>query len=117
MRYVPLALVVLFAAPQWAAAADAAPPRCFNPRFEYRAQPAGYHDVIAQNTIGVHQARVRVTTSCIDLHRADYITLGTTFTCLTRGDPVVASILGQSREHCIVTKIVPVPPAPPPSGN
>ena len=117
MRHVPLAFVLLLATPQWAAAADTAPSACFNSRFEYRAQPAGYHDVIAQNTIGVHQARVRVTTSCIDLHNADYVTLGTTFTCLTKGDPVVATTLGMRRQHCIVTNILPEPPAPPASGH
>ncbi|HKD23045.1 MAG TPA: hypothetical protein VKB71_13600 [Rhizomicrobium sp.] len=88
---------------------------CFNPRFEYSAQPAGYHELIAQNTIGSHTARVRVTTSCIDLHNADYISLATQFTCLTKGDPVAATTLGMGRQHCIVTNIV-YEPGPRPAG-
>jgi len=88
---------------------------CFNPRFEYSAQPAGYHELVAQNTIGTHTARVRVTTSCIDLHNADYISLATQFTCLTKGDPVAATTLGMGRQHCIVTNIV-YEPGPRPAG-
>jgi hypothetical protein len=97
------------------AASAAEPNACFNPRFEYSAQPAGYHELVAQNTIGTHTARVRVTTSCIDLHNADFISLGSQFTCLTKGDPVAATTLGLGKQHCIVTHIV-YEPGPRPAG-
>lgn len=80
---------------------------CLNPHFSYRAQPAGLHDLIAENTIGSHVTKLHVTTSCIDLHDADVISLNTAFGCLGRGDDVVATGIDGRRQHCIVTNIVP----------
>ena len=62
-----LALVagILCTASLLQAASAAEPNACFNPRFEYSAQPAGYHELVAQNTIGTHTARVRVTPGCV----------------------------------------------------
>ncbi len=83
---------------------------CLNPHFSYRAQPAGLHDVVAENTIGSHRAKVHITTSCIDLHDADVISLNTAFGCLGRGDDVVATGIDGRRQRCIVTNIAPVAP-------
>ena len=83
---------------------------CLNPHFSYRAQPAGLHDVVAENTIGSHHAKVHITTSCIDLHDADVISLGTAFRCLGKGDAVTATSIDGRHKRCIVTNIVPVAP-------
>jgi hypothetical protein len=115
MKLVALATGILCTASLLHTAAAADFSSCFNPHFEYSAQPAGYHELVAQNTIGTHTARVRVTTSCIDLHNADYISLATQFSCLTKGDPVAATTLGLGRQHCIVTHIV-YEPGPRPAG-
>jgi len=80
---------------------------CLNPRFSYHAQPTGNHDVVAQNTIGSHTARVRITTSCIDLHNADIISFSTAFGCLGKGDGVVATGIDGRRQGCVITKVVP----------
>jgi len=83
---------------------------CLNPHFSYRAQPVGLHELVAENTIGTHLTKVRITTSCIDLHDADVISLNTPFGCLGRGDDVVATSIDGRRQSCIVTNIVPVAP-------
>jgi len=80
---------------------------CLNPHFSYRAQPVGYHDLVAENTIGTHVARVRITTSCIDLHDADTISLSTQFGCLGKGDSVIATGIDGRRQRCIVTRVAP----------
>jgi hypothetical protein len=92
------------------ALADDQTDACLNPHFSYRAQPAGLHDLVAENTIGTHLTKVRITTSCIDLHDADVISLNTAFGCLGRGDDVVATSIGGRRQRCIVTNIAPVTP-------
>ena len=101
-RFLPV--LILGIALQPAFADDRA---CLNPHFSYRAQPTGDHDVVAQNTIGSHTARVRITTSCIDLHNADVISLNTAFGCLGKGDDVVATGIDGRRQRCIVTGIAP----------
>lgn len=85
---------------------------CLNPHFSYRAQPDGLHDVVAENTIGSHRAKVHITTSCIDLHDADVISLGTAFGCLGKGDHVVATSIDGRRQRCIVTNITPAATSP-----
>lgn len=92
------------------ALADDQPRACLNPHFSYRAQPAGLHDVVAENTIGSHVTKLHITTSCIDLHDADVISLNTAFGCLGRGDDVVATGIDGRRQRCIVTNIAPVAP-------
>jgi len=81
---------------------------CFDPHFSYRARPAGVHDLVAENTIGTHLAKVHITTSCTDLHDADAISLNTAFGCLGKGDSVVATSIDGRRQHCIVTSITPL---------
>jgi hypothetical protein len=105
-RFLPVLGLLSGIAFQPALADDA----CLNPHFSYRAQPAGLHDLVAENTIGSHVTKVHITTSCIDLHDADVISLNTAFGCLGRGDDVVATSIGGRRQRCIVTNIAPVAP-------
>ena len=107
-RFLPVLILVHCIVLQPALAEDRA---CLNPHFSYRAQPSGDHDVVAQNTIGSHTARVHITTSCVDLHKADVISLSTAFGCLGKGDDVIATSIDGRRQSCIVTNIVPDAPA------
>jgi len=109
MRFLPV-LALLSGIALQPASADDQTDTCLNPHFSYRAQPAGLHDLVAENTIGTHLAKVHITTSCIDLHDADVISLNTTFGCLGRGDDVVATGIDGRRQRCIVTNIAPVAP-------
>jgi hypothetical protein len=95
--------IVLLAAPAMGAGSGT----CLNPNFSYEAKPADNHDVIAQSTLGANHARMRLSTTCIDLHDADVITLNTSFLCVGKGDSVIATGIDGRRQHCIVTSIVP----------
>lgn len=102
-RFLPILGLLSGLAFQPATAGDT----CLNPNFSYRAQVAGYHDLVAQNMIGANVARVHLTTSCTDLHNADTISLNTAFGCLGKGDNVVATGIDGRRQRCIVTDIAP----------
>jgi hypothetical protein len=89
------------------ALADDQTDACLNPHFSYRAKPTGLHDLVAENMIGTNLTKVRITTSCTDLHDADVISLNTLFGCLRKGDDVVATTGGRE-QRCTVTNIAPV---------
>jgi hypothetical protein len=95
--------IVLLAAPAMGAGTGV----CLNPNYSYEAKPEGNHDVIARSTFGANHMRLRLSTTCIDLHDADVITLSTSFLCVGQGDSVVATGIDGRRQHCIVTKIAP----------
>jgi hypothetical protein len=105
-RFLPV-LALLSAIAFQPAMADVQANTCLNPHFSYRAQVSGYHDVVAENTIGADVVRVRLTTSCTGLHNADTISLNTAFGCLGKGDDVVAISIDGRQQRCIVTNIVP----------
>ena len=107
-RFLPV-LGLLSATAFQPAMADDQANTCLNPHFSYRAQVAGYHDLVAENTIGADVARVRLTTSCANLHNADAISLNTAFGCLGRGDDVIATSIDGRQQRCIVTNIAPAP--------
>lgn len=108
MKAVLLAGLVVAAS----AAAYADPPKapCIDPQKSYIARPLNAHDVYARTTLGSPKPAARLTTTCVHLVHADYVSLSSQFTCVAQGDMVIATILGGDREACKVAFVRPYVP-------
>jgi hypothetical protein len=105
-----LFLAALLAATSTAALADAPNASCIDPHKSYVARALNHHDVFVQTSIGTPRPAVRLTTSCIYLDPAIGFGLSSQFTCMGRGDTVVATTISGTRESCIVTRVLPYAP-------
>jgi hypothetical protein len=100
------ATVVLIAAFAGNAAADPATASCIDTKVSYVARALNSNEIWVQNSLGAKKPPVRVTTSCHHLQSSYAFSLSAQFTCLGKGDPVVATAGGE-RQTCIVTKVEP----------
>jgi hypothetical protein len=95
-----------------AAAAAPAATTCVNVQRSYEAHSDGPHDVVIRNAIGKPRPPLRLATSCINLEKADAISVSSDFGCVSLGDTVVATKSDGHREFCRVTGVSPYgPPA------
>jgi hypothetical protein len=101
-----VATIALIAAFAGNAAADPVKTSCIDTKVSYVARALNSHEIWLQNSLGAKKPPVRVTTSCHHLQSSYAFSLSAQFTCLDKGDPVVATAGGE-REHCIVTKVQP----------
>jgi hypothetical protein len=98
------ATIALIAALAGNASADPAKPSCIDTSRSYVARSLNANEVWVQNSIGVKKPPIRVATSCHHLQATYAISLSGQFTCLSLGDPVVATAGGE-RQSCRVTNI------------
>jgi hypothetical protein len=82
----------------------AAPASCIDTKRSYIARPLTANQVWVQNSIGQKKPPVRLTTSCHHLGSANAISVSGQFSCISLGDPVVATS-GAERQNCVVTKV------------
>lgn len=78
---------------------------CLNPKKTYEARVLGSNAVFARNTLGGPGPGARIETSCVALEGDDRITLSTSFACVGRGDPVVATTIDGRQRACVVTSV------------
>ncbi len=97
-----------------AAPALAAPTQgkvCLDPHWDYQTTALSEHDVVAHQTFGHDHRPIKISTTCINLKRADYIRLWTQFKCVDMGDHVFATQIGVQHESCRVTHVEPFAPS------
>lgn len=82
---------------------------CVDTKRPYIARALNAHDVFVQSTLGKARPAVRVTTSCYHLQSAIGFGINTEYTCLSRGDTVVANLMSE-HQPCTVTAVVPYTP-------
>ncbi|MEQ8934844.1 MAG: hypothetical protein RIE56_03520 [Amphiplicatus sp.] len=79
---------------------------CVNPDKDYAARVIGSTDIAVKNTLGgKEQPTLRLTTSCAGLDAIDRITLSSAFTCVGKGDALVATSANGSRRVCTITAV------------
>lgn len=88
-------------------AATAAPAACVDVQRSYEAHTDGMHDVIIRNAIGKPRPPLRLTTTCVNLEKADAISVSSDFGCVSQGDIVVATKIDGHREVCRVSSVAP----------
>ena len=89
--------------------AAAAKMACIDPRLSYVAHPLNNHEIYVESSFGPKKPPVRVSTSCYHLQPAIGFGLSAEFGCLSLGDTVVATTMGD-RQACRVTKVQPYAP-------
>lgn len=89
----------------------AAPTICINPHFSYQARYLSGHDIVAKATLGHDRRELKLTTTCIFLQSANFISLSSDFSCVGRGDTVVTSTIDGRRQACRITHVEPYVPA------
>lgn len=90
-----------------AAAADK--PACIDTKRPYLARALNAHEIFVQSTLGPARPALRITTTCRRLQSAIGFGISTEFTCLSRGDTVVANLVSE-HQPCTVTAVVPYVP-------
>ena len=103
-----VATIALIAALAGNAAADAV--TCIDTHHPYRVRALNQHDALVLKTLGEAKPPVRITTTCINLLRADNIGLSSRFNCLGTGDVVAAASIDGRGESCLIAKIKPFAP-------
>jgi len=113
MKSSALALAALLTTAPLAAQAAADGKVCLDPHYSYQAHAIGGHDIVAKATLGHDHRELRLSTTCINLSSAFYISLAADFQCLDRGDTVFTSTIDGERQSCRITNVQPyVPDAP-----
>jgi len=78
---------------------------CIDTHSSYRVRALNQHDAVVVKTLGEAKPPVRITTTCINLLRADNIGLSSQFNCLGMGDVVVAASIDGRGESCRISKV------------
>ena len=87
------------------------PGTCIDPHYSYQARYLSGHDIVAKATFGHDHRELKLSTTCIALHTAQYISLSSDFNCVCKGDTVVTSTIDGQRQSCRITHVEPYVPA------
>ena len=91
----------------------AEPPNiCIDPHFSYQARYLSGHDIVAKATLGHDHRELKLSTTCIALHTAQFISLSSDFNCIGKGDTVVTNTIDGQRQSCRITHVEPYAAAP-----
>lgn len=104
-------VALVFALSSAPALAAGSNPVCIDPRYAYQAQFLSGHDIVATAQLGSDHRALKLTTTCIFLRSADFISLSADFRCIGRGDTVVTSTIDGHRQSCRITHVEPYSPA------
>jgi hypothetical protein len=88
----------------------AAATTCIDVHRSYEAHTDGLHDVIIRNSIGKPRPPLRLATTCVNLDKADAISVSSDFGCVSMGDTVVATKIDGHREVCRISRVAPYSP-------
>ncbi len=86
---------------------DIAPSPCIHLARGYNARAIGHRDIWIRESLGKNRPALRLRTTCFNLDRVAAITVKSRFTCVDRGDTVIAQTLGGETQRCSILKMSP----------